>query len=317
MMNALYESFLKLPYPKQDHVFAAILIPNLGRHRIAKDRKGSPAILISTKSNGSRFKADQHLYNLSIQYQLQCVIEDDIQNNPEQFTVISFSGIDEALTLYFFKICSLFLHSIPAYPTLKEVQVVTNGFIELFRTLQEPPRKQIQGLWGELLLIHLVSNKQELVRAWHAYPEERYDFGLDGLRIEVKSSSNRRRSHHFTAAQLNPPKGVQLYIVSIFVEPSVSGKTISELMFEIESSLVDTDLVAKLRRVAYATLGSQVMHIDTIRFDFEVAYDSVQVFESSKVPKIELIPQQLSELRFVSDLSGIEALSVEDFFKTL
>src|SRR4029078_3598315 len=90
--------------------------------------------------------------------------------------------------------------------------------VELFRSLQAPPRKSVQGLWSELFLIAEARHPTLLLRAWHATPGDRYDFNLGTARLEVKSVAGAVRHHHFSLAQLSPTGGTTALVASLFIE---------------------------------------------------------------------------------------------------
>ena len=122
----------------------------------------------------------------------------------------------------------------------KQITHTVNKFIELFKVLKEPPKKTLQGLWSELFLIYQSNNPKKLVKAWHTVPEEKYDFSLEKLRIEVKSSSTRNRTHHFSLGQLTAPSKCELFVASLFVEILAGGKSVEDLLNEIIGRLDST-----------------------------------------------------------------------------
>lgn len=308
-MKNLFEEFKKLQLPSKVQSYSAVPIKGSKAHRLGKDINDSPSILLSTfgRKNVLKMK-NQKLYNLSIFHDLECEVEFDNKIFVESFTVITYSGSDEVLKEYFLKVCELLINSLGIEPTNEEIRNVTNRLIELFRVLKEPPRKTIQGLWSELFLINQSKAPAKLVRAWHCVPEERYDFSFESMRLEVKSTSTRNRVHHFSLEQLVPPLGAKLFIVSVFTEVSSVGKSISDLISEIESKLSDQKLVNKLRLVTYATLGNSITEMNYISYDLQIAKDSIRFYESKDIPKIEVVPLHVSKVEFRSSLEGISYL---------
>jgi hypothetical protein len=76
------------------------------------------------------------------------------------------------------------------------------SLIELFRMLTIPPKESVQGLWGELYLMAQANDPVRLAGAWHARPEELFDFSEGAELLEVKSAAGYDREHHFSLDQL-------------------------------------------------------------------------------------------------------------------
>jgi len=303
--------FESLPTPDttKEHSYSAVAIKGFENHRIAKDFKENPCILISVAQKKQSFKITrQKLYNLSITHNLTCEIHNDLNREEHNFSVIRYSGNDEDLKRYFLKACEILVPSLGNSPDNKLITHTVNKFIELFRVLEEPPKKTLQGLWSELFLIHQASNPKKLVKAWHTIPEENYDFSLEKIRIEVKSSSTRNRTHHFSLKQLAAPSKCELFVVSLFVEIFAGGKSVEDLLSEIIERLdKGSELIEKLNFVTYSTLGGSIDKIKNVYYDYQLAKESLKIYNADDIPKIESIPKNVSDVRFKSSIDSIEA----------
>lgn len=306
-MTELLEAFWDLPVPKSGNqfIFSAVPIPDYPNHRIAKDRQGNPCFLISTSGNEREIIPNQRLYNLAIHYNLQCEILQEATSNRGSFSVILYTGNDQTLIEHFLSLCRLFLVSLGHNPTNEKVGEITNKFVDLFRNINQPPQKSIQGLWSELFVINESSNPSKLVKAWHSIPEERYDFSFDNTRVEVKSSGNRIRAHHFSFEQLSPPQNCKLFIVSLFAEIVSGGVSVLGLIQDLESKLSDIHLIEKLKTLTFSTLGRDLNRIDDIRFDAVLARESLKVFDWRVIPRIEEVPSSVYDVHFKSSLEGL------------
>lgn len=267
-MIGFQDEFENLPIPDttKEHSYSAVAIHGFENHRIAKDFKENPCILISVNQKEQSFKvARQKLYNLSITHNLICEIHVGPTKEEHNFSVIRYSGNDEDLKRYFLKACEILVPSLGNSPNNKQITNTVNKFIELFKVLKEPPKKTLQGLWSELFLIHQSKNPKKLVKAWHTVPEEKHDFSLEKLRIEVKSSSTRNRTHHFSLGQLAAPSKCELFVASLFVEILAGGKSVEDLLNEITERLdQESRLIEKLNFVTYSTLGGSVDKIKNV-----------------------------------------------------
>jgi hypothetical protein len=186
--------------------------------------------------------------------------------------------------------------------------------VDLFRALTQPPRKSIQGLWGELLMVAVSSAPAELLTAWHVDPTDMYDFNVGQLRIEVKTSASRRRTHHFRLEQLQPPAGSEVVICSLITERAGGGATVADLVNEIEIRVADRpDLAVRAETVIAETLGTEWRSSAHISFDREVARDSMRFVPVAEVPSIpaDALPEGISNVHFEVSLDSIHGASLD------
>lgn len=64
----------------------------------------------------------------------------------------------------------------------------------------------------------------------------------------------------------------------------------------------------KLHLLVYSTLGVNIDKVNQIKFDYELAKESLQFYKSVDIPKIEnkVIPKEVSNVKFVSNLVNSE-----------
>lgn len=297
--------------------FCALPVPSLERHRVAKDARAAPAILISVADPPVEAPlAPIVLENLVVQHDVDCRITRPVGVvESGRFTVVRCTGADRELQSYFLRVAAALLQSIGDAPSRQSVSQAVSRLAELFHAMSKPPRKSVQGLWAELFLIARARDPITVTEAWHVSPEELYDFSLGSQRIEVKSARGRARRHYFTLEQLLPPTGAQVLIASIFVETSDTGTTLLELMELVRPHLGGrADLMLQIEEVVGLTLGERWRQAEGFRFDLEVAEDSLAFYDPTQIPKVNPdVPPGVSEVRFKSDLSGkqpVEAASM-------
>jgi hypothetical protein len=185
--------------------------------------------------------------------------------------------------------------------------------VELFRALSAVPKKEIQGLWGELLLIHEAEDPVVLAQAWHAEPGDRYDFNKGHERVDVKTTSQVPRKHHFLLEQLCPPNGTRLIIASIVVQRSGAGLSVFDLLDAICQKVAQQpQLHLRLVSQVHQTLGDLWQSARNVRFDHEAARQSLQYYDSVQIPKLCLpVPEGVSQVNFVADMNGVATLSAK------
>ena len=285
------------------------------RYRVGRDAQGNPTLLIETTGTvGSESLADFVGRHLRIGHGVRCSIsEGGIEVGRGQFSVVTCIDADDLLRSRFFDAAETLLRSLGEIPAVQEFRRVIAGMIELFRLASQPPKGTIQGLWAELWIIAEARQPEVLLRAWHVEPTDAYDFNNGPERIEVKSTSQRTRKHHFTHRQLHPPAGSQAAIASVFVESSGGGTTIAALVERIRRRIPNIQVRSRLDHVVASTLGTDWRTGAEAAFDSELAAESLLYYMVESIPSLPSdVPTGVSDLRYVSDLSVARALSDEE-----
>jgi hypothetical protein len=309
----LFSVFKSLAVPTKGEVqtFTVAQIDTTS-YRVGKDALGWPVLLVSTISGQNIHQIS--LEHLEVQYLVNCRITIGKKVEEGIFTVIRCTNADEELVRYFFSLIDPIIRSLGPTPTLQEISGAIDHLVELFRALTQPPIKSVSGLWAELLLIANAKNPATLLTAWHSNPEEKYDFNSNSQRLEVKSTSQRIRIHHFSLEQLIPPAGCKVIIASLFVESSGGGLSLSELIQEIKGVLINNpELEEKLDRVVGRTLGNAIHQSMNYRFDRQLAEESILFLSTDSVPKISgQLPVEISDVHFRVDLGRCNPISKEE-----
>lgn len=309
----LYDS---LNLPKNDSkVFNAIPIPEYPNFRVAIDFEGNAVLLLSVSK---RIK-DLSLKNFRLKYlqleqNLECKIYENDSFKLQTFTVITFRCIDRNLQEYFLRISESLVKTVGQNPTQQQVIDSLKKFVEVFKTLTDSPTNTVNGLWAELFLIENSTNPKELINYWHNLPEEKFDFNGGTERIEVKSSSNFERKHIFSAEQLNPPYDTQVLIASIFLKQHNSGNSIQNLIDRISEKIdYDFEKIDKLNTIVFRTLGSSLEYSIGVKFDYDIAQQSLRFYRHQDIDKIEVIniPNNVSEVKYKSDLTNTNSIELK------
>jgi hypothetical protein len=309
----LFESLVAPMRSANGNDLAAVPIPSIDTHRIAKDANGSPCLLIRQAPQSVR-SAPIRLENLRVSFNVPCTVTSPGGNQEHDvFTIVRCVAANPALFPHFLRIISPIVVALGPTPTQAEVRRAISGLVELFQTLTAPGNKTIQGLWAELLLIRLSSNPAALASAWHRDPLEHFDFADGPQRIEVKSNSSRRREHYFSLDQLTPSGGSRIVICSVFAERAGGGVSLRKMADDIRGLLAgDATLVARFDAAFYSSLGSGWAEVMDESFDWELATGSIAFYSAESVPRPHNPkPQAIFEVRFRSDLSSATPLTAE------
>ena len=313
-MVDLKKIYDKLPLPQKtsSNSFSAWAIKGYENHRIAKNINDNPSLLILiSENNQDFFIANQNLFNIKVTHNVKCEIETDKKVSQKNFSVVSYIGQNDDVKEVFLKTSQVLIKSLGQNPSNKKIKQTVDKFIELFKAIKEPPRKSIQGLWGELFFIDQSRYPEKIILGWHSIPEERFDFSFYKLHVEVKSSASESRTHHFSSNQLEPIKDREIIIASILVNINVAGLSIIDLLKKISNKLDNfPKQKEKLHLLVYSTLGVDVERVNEIRFNYELAKESLKFYKSEDIPKIETstIPKEVSNVKFASKLINCKNL---------
>ncbi len=194
--------------------FMGASLPFSDFHKVGVSKGNEPMFFISCSENGNLI--DINLEVFSVLFNRPCKIYENGICSEEVYTVIQLKTDNSDLQRYFINVVCLVLQQLPPTPTQKGLRVEIDKIIELFRSIANPPKQTLQGLWAELLVVEQSKNPEILVKAWHSSPEDKFDFNDGKDKLEVKSTAKNHRVHSFSIDQLSPNAGSQLIIVSIF-----------------------------------------------------------------------------------------------------
>ena len=304
-----------MPTSGQGRVYEAARIARNSRYRVGRDSQGDPAILIETTGTaGAAALSDFEGRHVRVWHGVSCsVSEAGVEVGREQFSVVTCVDSDDLLKDRFFDATETLLRSLGETPAIEELRRVVAGLIELFRLASQPPRGTIQGLWAELWVIAQAREPDVLLDAWHAEPSDAYDFNSGPERLEIKSTSQRTRKHNFSHRQLQPPTGTRVAIASVFVESSGGGPTISALVDRLRRRVAEPRALRRLDYVVASTLGADWRSGVEAAFDAELASESLRFYAVEDIPSLPSdIPPGISDIRYVSDISGVQALTSEE-----
>lgn len=303
------------PAPHSGLRFTAAAIPGYEQHRLGKDSAGAPALLVSVSASpGQKSPASIALEHLSVQHNVRCHISRaDGAIEEGTFALVQCTSDESALRTYFLRVAGAIITLLGTAPSQADVQRAVDQLVELFRAVTMAPRKSVQGLWAELLVIAQARHPEILVGAWHARPEDRFDFSAANHHLEVKSAAGKTREHYFTVEQLHPPRGTDVLVASLFVQRAESGTSLADLVSEVRSTVAPSPaLLLRVDQVVALTLGNVLDSAQEERFDRALAEESLMFFAPEHIPKIGAnLPPGVSEVRFRSALTGVPPIDAD------
>lgn len=293
----------------QQNRFTVVAIDGMS-HRLGRSQEGYPKFFIRT--NNSAFTVQNVIREiLSVEYNVPCELVDNEGNHQrDTFSIITLRTREKVLQAYFIEIFTMMLKKMPEMPSRRELSIEVENLITIFSALTNPPKKKIQGLWSELLVIEQSSLPETLINAWHSSPTAKYDFTMGRDKIEVKSTSSEERVHKFSLDQLNPSPNSRLVIASTIVResaPAADGLSVKGLYDKICERVTAINSRLRLYTVIAETIGTEFAKLEDIYFDYTSAVDYLGYYDATEVPRIdkENVPEFVTDVKFSSDLTHL------------
>ena len=286
-------------------------------HKLGKSAENYPMYFVEN-NDSSGMTQNLTMELLSVQYNLPCTFIDEagIQHTDERYTVITLRSTEQTLQAHFIDIFYMMLQKLPAIPSRRELSAQIEDLITIFSAITRPPRKKIQGLWSELLVIERSRFPEILISAWHSQPAAKYDFTSGRDKIEVKSTSSSERKHHFSLDQLNPSPNSRLLIASVVVRESAqsaTGLSVLGLYEKIRNTGISIQSQLRLYQIIADTIGSDFTKLNDVFYDYVEASDTLAFYDARIIPHIrrEDVPEFVSDVSFTSTIAGLPSLAEE------
>jgi hypothetical protein len=284
---------------------AGTRIPWRAADFIARNVNDEPLLLISADATGGH-PAIQLRY-LRVDFGARCRISEQDETEVEgDFVVIAGRELTPELLTLFLRVMDGLLRTLPNRPQLSEVREAVHAIAELFRSLEVPARRSVQGLWAELFVIAVSGDTASWLRAWRRTASEKFDFAFNTVRVDVKSGQSSRRLHSFSLEQLVPPEGSTAYVASVLVRQGASGVGILGLADRLANDVAEHgDLVDKIWRNTAETLGRDFSELMDLRFDEAHAQQTLRFVPADLVPRPRQVDPGVANVRFESDIDAV------------
>ncbi len=276
--------------------------------------KRTPMVLINCSIDNS--PNDIELKYIEVLYNKHCKIIDNNEKSELTCTILKLNDESYDFQSYFLEVIDLILQRLPSNPTSSQINDEIVKIIKLFSCTTHPALKTIQGLWAEILVIEQSKDPDYLIRSWHSKSTSKYDFNDAEDKLEVKSTTNNSRIHTFSLEQLITNQNSKLIIASVLTVQTGIGKSILDLRDSIFSRVMNIDTQMLFDSIIFSTLGNEIDKCKDFIFDYQLAIDELRFYNSLDVPKInkELIPTEISNIKFQCNLTHIKAINRNDTF---
>lgn len=308
----LFDALPVVPPCDSNIAYSAAAVRDLPDYMVGKDAGGHACVLISMAEAGRQ--APIRLERLVVEFGVRSRIQNGGDVSEGVFTVVRCTASDLTITYYFLSLAEAIVGMLGPRPSNGDIAISINRLAVIFQRLQSASTRSLNGLFGELFLIHESRGPEQAVRAWRVHESSRFDFSIGEGRLDTKTTSGRLRLHTFAYDQCNPPSGTVALVASIFVEHIAGGMLLSTLVDSLERKVQShPDLALKLRETVASTLGASFDEGMRVCFDMQLARSSLTFYDLRTVPAIRVaLPIGVGDVHFQSDLSGLPGISLDN-----
>lgn len=313
-MNLL-DAFRTLGPPQSENTaaFSAERIVGWGRYRVACDVLGRPALLIDPLTDGQCARPNAELRYVSLWPSAECEVASEGRTASGVFAIIRCKSDDRGLQVLFLDVLGNWVEMLGQEPTIDMLSGAFERLAQLFEALSRPAGREVQGLWGEVLVIAASSDPTLLVKAWHTHPSELYDFQAGLELVEVKTTATRPRRHEISLAQLTPPSGSNAVLASVLVEETGPTVTLIELIEIVKRRLSEPRLRVRVDEIVAETLGANWVEARVVGFNAQRALAGLRFVPVEQVPCVNrALPPEVSDVRFKVELDGAPTLEYRE-----
>lgn len=167
---------------------------------------------------------------------------------------------------------------------------LTNDFVELFLPGKNLSESELTGLWGELVVLNLMSDPGTGVDIWHERLDSRYDFAVESFRLEVKTTLGTNRTHSFSSSQLPPDEGVEVWVCSVLAEHTFGGESVSSVWATLRNKLQNANTLKKLDSLVLSIVKRDPIYAESTTFDLSQSENSIRFLPARHVPTMITVP---------------------------
>jgi hypothetical protein len=306
----LVEVFAALPCPSAAGSYSVDRVHS--NCRVGRTFDGHPAVLVSLQtSNGA--KLPRRLANFAYHPPAPVQIRSGSRLQSSQLAIVECCTHERRLASYFFRIVAEVLMPEAESGDETRFEAAIDAVITLFKALQRPPTRTIQGLWAELAVIAFASNAEAAMASWHSSSRALHDFANGGSRLEVKSTTKSLREHTILLDQLKLGEDGQVLIASMLLSEASGGCSVFDLVAAIRTKLFTPEARRRLETIVADCLGNTFEAVDEHLYDIDAARTSLLFYRAHEIPTCLLpLPPEVKEVSFTVDLSTTTPLSLED-----
>lgn len=299
MRSRLYDAYREAASaaPAEDGTMPASVAPGRAHDYVSLGPQHQPVLLLSCGSSATLRRPPISLQHLTVEFGIRFRVRVPSGVVEEEFVVVSLRGDDLGLAEAFCLAADALVAALPDAPSASDIERAIREFVEVLSALSLPSSRAVAGLWAELWLMSVASNRHAAVTAWHRDSTDRFDFSFASHFVEVKATEREERSHEFSYEQLRLSEA-PVKVASLRLRRAQGGTSIADLVAALQNGL-NTELRTKLVKNVFGAIGNAVSEASEIRYDEAFAELNLRVIAADRVP-VAVIPDgsPISAVRF-------------------
>lgn len=287
------------------YLYGRALAPN-GNLWLSVDEHARPYLLF--QAGPDKQNSDIELRSVAVEFSRQCEIAlDEANTSAGCYTIIHLDNGDPDIIRTFLRLLEEAFYETERRYANKEIGEKILELADMFSEISESIGDVI-GLWGELYVIESAKNVAAAAQCWCKHKNAKYDFVSDGFALEVKSTLAAKRKHRFSMEQLRPGSDFDVYVASLTLIDSHSGRTVSVLLDSLCQQIPDRELRNAFVTQCIAKGGSDIYR-SNLRLGVLPNQKSLSLYRALDIPVPQVIlTDPIDNVRFDVDLSSVSPL---------
>ncbi|MDR1699653.1 MAG: PD-(D/E)XK motif protein [Lachnoclostridium sp.] len=280
-----------------------------------KDSDNNPVFVVI--SHNAQLKSTiQKTKKLIFWFNAICDIVADNEHHEKTMNILTCLSKDKNEIVAFIRLTLAFIRN-PDEQSAKRLSELFTALTNLFSNINRVSRIELQGFFGELYTIKYFYEKSlNISDYWQKKEKMKFDFSVSAQKkIEVKTTINETRVHHFRHEQLLSDL-YEICVISLLLREEDHGLSLSQLVNEVQSLMMNN--FNALMYIEDFVKNYDEVELSNIKFDVTYINKHLHIFKAENIPRIkEDQPMGVCKTEYDSDLSNSEFMLESDFIKWL
>ncbi len=239
--------------------------------------------------------------------------------------------LNSQLLEFFFTFCCLLDDELTTSNKglVKDILTVSKRWKDLVkevRTLKELEKGLLGELWFlDNLIDHLGPS---IIRDWRGSEGDRHDFRIQNNEFEIKTTSSDERIHYISSiSQLEPSNECTLYLISIQIAPTKSGKntlSVNKLISKIENKLGSQDYLSMFNLKLKEYINDDISVALKMKTSYVLSTEPMYMIVDDNFPRISKTEynnlkhsSRINDIKYRLNVEGLGQSCSENNFKNV
>lgn len=276
-----------------------------------KDSDNNPVFAVMSH-NAQLRPVIQKTKKLIFWFNAACDIIADSEHSEKTMNVLTCLSQDENEIIAFIRLTLAFIKGADEQ-SVKRLSELFTAITNLFANVHRASRIELQGFFGELYAIkYFYEQGLNISDYWQKKVKMKFDFSISAQKkVEVKTTTNELRVHHFRHEQLLSDL-YDICVISILLREDDQGLSLLELIKEVQG--IATGNFNTLMYIEDFVRNFDESELSNIKFDVAYLNKNLHIYRAEDVPRFkEDQPMGVSKTEYDSDLTNSRHIANIDF----